>query len=86
MRVQPIQLAPSEFANDIRARDGTPEARFFPLARSIRGPDKAFIGAVQCYNSSVSGSIDTEFLVRIYVEGVEDAVRAQPAACVRPAA
>jgi hypothetical protein len=30
-----------------RARDGTPEARFFPLARSIRGPDKAFVGAVQ---------------------------------------
>jgi len=30
-----------------RARDGSPEALFFPVARSIRGPDKAFVGAVQ---------------------------------------
>jgi len=30
-----------------RARESTPEARFFPVARSIRGPDKAFVGAVQ---------------------------------------
>jgi hypothetical protein len=33
--------------HDGRARGGTPEALFFPLARSIRGPDKAFVGAVE---------------------------------------
>jgi two-component sensor histidine kinase len=30
-----------------RAREGTDNDHFFPVARSIRGPDKAFVGAVQ---------------------------------------
>src|SRR5262249_51136605 len=49
-----------------RARDSTPEARFFPLARSIRRPDKAFVGAVQAsiaksHFANIFQSLDSVF-------------------------
>ena len=49
-----------------RARDGTPEARFFPVARSIRGPNETFIGAVQAsiarsHFASIFQSLDSVF-------------------------
>jgi len=49
-----------------RARDGSPEALFIPVARSIRGPDKAFVGAVQAgiaksHFANVFQSLDSVF-------------------------
>ena len=49
-----------------RARDSTPEARFVPVARSIRGPDKAFVGAVQAsiarsHFANIFQSLDSVF-------------------------
>src|SRR5689334_7633135 len=48
------------------ARDGTAEAPFFPLARSIRGPDNAFLGAVQAgiarsHFANIFQSLDSVF-------------------------
>jgi two-component sensor histidine kinase len=48
------------------ARDATPEAPFFPLARSIRGPDNAFLGAVQAgiarsHFANIFQSLDSVF-------------------------